>query len=158
MSEDLQAHVFLEKQLDWSPNTVVDWKNFMRDVCIGDLFSKDISHEFLPIYDCVNSEPIGGLGTIVEIDEPKLGKRKYNRRRLLTGQWVFGMFETGTNIAVMIVVPDRSLLPIIQQYILPGTTIHSDEWASYAILQYTTYVNHIVNHSQNFVEVRWWVI
>ncbi|KAI6655699.1 hypothetical protein LOD99_1839 [Oopsacas minuta] len=31
-SEDLQAHMFLEKQLDWSPNTVVDWKNFMRDV------------------------------------------------------------------------------------------------------------------------------
>ncbi|KAI6647453.1 hypothetical protein LOD99_12449 [Oopsacas minuta] len=124
-AEDIQVHMFLEKQLDWSPNTVVDWKNFMRDVCIE--------------YLIVNSEPIGGHGTIVEINESKFGKRKYNRGRPLTGQWVFGIFETGTNKAVMVVVPDRTtttLLPIIQQYILPGTTIQSDEWASYAILQH----------------------
>ncbi|KAI6654009.1 hypothetical protein LOD99_11462 [Oopsacas minuta] len=133
--------MFLEKQLDWTPNIVVDWKNFMRDVCIEDLI--------------VNSEPIGGPGTIVKIDESKFGKRKYNCGRILTGQWIFVMFETGTNKAVVVVVPDRTtvtLLPIIQQYILPGTTIHSDEWASYAILQYTTYVHHTVNHSQNLVD------
>ncbi|KAI6651235.1 hypothetical protein LOD99_5382 [Oopsacas minuta] len=55
----------------------------------------------------------------------------------------------------MVVVTNRTiatLLPIIQQYILPGTTIHSDEWASYAILQDTTYVHHTINHSQNFVD------
>ncbi|KAI6651227.1 hypothetical protein LOD99_5374 [Oopsacas minuta] len=140
-SEDIQAHMFLEKQLGWSPNTVEDCKNFTRDVCIEDLI--------------VNPEPIGGSGTIVEIDECKFRKREYNRGRLLTGQWVFGMFETGTNKAVMVVVTNRTIAtlpPIIQQYILPGTTIHSNEWASYAILQHTTYVHHTINHSQNFVD------
>ncbi|KAI6654983.1 hypothetical protein LOD99_11447 [Oopsacas minuta] len=60
-SEDIQAHKFLKKQLDWSQNTVVDWKNFMRDVCIEDLI--------------VDSEPIGKPGTIVEIDDPNSESR-----------------------------------------------------------------------------------
>jgi len=33
---------------------------------------------------------IGGNGLIVEIDETKFGRRKYNRGRLITGQWFFG--------------------------------------------------------------------
>ena len=41
----------------------------------------------------VNPELIGGVGTIVEIDESKFGK-VHNIRRLLTGQWVFGIIET----------------------------------------------------------------
>ena len=111
-SEEIQSHDFIEKHLGWSPNTVVDWKNFLRDICVEELL--------------VNPEPIGGVGTIVEIDESKFGKRKYNKRRLLTGQWVFGMVERDTDKMVMVTVPDRStatLLPIIQTFVLPGTTI-----------------------------------
>ncbi|KAI6653003.1 hypothetical protein LOD99_4080 [Oopsacas minuta] len=140
-SEDIQSHLFLEKQLQWSPNTVVCWKNFMRDVCIEDLI--------------INQEPIGGPGTVVEIDESKFGRRKYNRGRLLTGQWVFGIYEQGTDNVLMIPVPDRSgatLLPIIQRYVLPGTTIHSDEWAAYNVVPAVGYDHHTVNHSENFVD------
>ncbi|KAI6650806.1 hypothetical protein LOD99_7857 [Oopsacas minuta] len=66
----------------------------------------------------MNPQPIGGSGKIVEIDESKFGKRKYNRGRLLTGQWVFGMVERDTDDIIMVTVPDRStatLLPIIQR-------------------------------------------
>lgn len=139
--EDLQSHAFLEKQLMWSPNTVVDWKNFLRDVCMEELIA--------------NPEPLGGPGKIVEIDESKFGKRKYNRGRLLTGQWVFGIVEKDTNKVVMFSVTDRStatLLPIIQQYVLPGTTIHSDEWAAYFVLSTQGYIHETVNHSENFVD------
>jgi len=42
----------------------------------------------------INKQPqIGGNGLIVEIDEAKFGRRKYNRRRLITGQWLFGGIE-----------------------------------------------------------------
>jgi len=45
--------------------TVVDFLNFCREVCS------------VVIED--QSEPIGGVGKVVEIDESKFGKRKYNR-------------------------------------------------------------------------------
>ena len=78
----------------------------MRDVCIEQLIG--------------NSKPLGGPGKIVETDESKFGKRKYNRGRLLTGQWKFGIVEKDTDKKVMFSVPDRStatLLPIIQQWV-----------------------------------------
>ena len=68
------------------------------------------------------------------------------------------MVDTSTtpSLGYMELVPDRTattLLPIIQQHVLPGTTIHSDEWSAYRrvgslpnVSQYQT-----VNHSVNFV-------
>ncbi|KYN15984.1 hypothetical protein ALC57_11781, partial [Trachymyrmex cornetzi] len=44
----------------------------------------------------ISSESLGGEDKIVEIDEAKLRKRKYNKRRLVTGQWIFGGFERGS--------------------------------------------------------------
>lgn len=50
---------------------------------------------------------------------------------------------------------DRAtLLPIIEQFVLPGTTIHSDEWGAYmhgAIPIIPPYIHHAVNHRRNFV-------
>jgi hypothetical protein len=39
------------------------------------------------------SGKIGGPGTIVEMDESKFGKRKYNRGRRVVGKWVLGKIE-----------------------------------------------------------------
>ena len=41
-------------------------------------------------YFVEKSEPLGGIGEIVEIDESKFGKRKYHRGHRVEGQWVFG--------------------------------------------------------------------
>jgi hypothetical protein len=38
-------------------------------------------------------EKIGGNGMIVEIDESKFGKRKYNRGHRVEGVWILGMIE-----------------------------------------------------------------
>ena len=72
---------------------LVDWRNYIRDVC------KRALNE---------APPMGGPGMIVQIDETLMrGKRKYNRGRLLLGNigasagrnygnqtvgpWIFGM-------------------------------------------------------------------
>ena len=71
----------------------------------------------------VESQPIGGVGKIVEIDESKFGKRKYHRGRRVDGVWVFGGIERESR-CFMVSVEDRTaatLIPIIKQYILPGT-------------------------------------
>ena len=101
--------------------TIVDWFNFHRDVCAQ--------------YFIDNPMMLGGPGKIVEIDESKFGKRKYNQGRYKEGHWVFGGIERDTNDAFMVEVADRSantLLPIIQTYIRPGTTVFSDEWRAYS--------------------------
>ena len=54
----------------------------------------------------------------------------------------------------MLMVPDRTqetLVPIIQQYIRPGTTIWSDQWKVYRNLNKYGYIHDVVNHSKNFV-------
>ena len=38
-------------------------------------------------------EKIGGSGKLVQIDENKIGKRKYHRGHVVEGQWVFGGIE-----------------------------------------------------------------
>ncbi|CAF3281361.1 unnamed protein product [Rotaria sp. Silwood2] len=126
-----------------SPNTVVDWKNFCRDICAQYLVN--------------NPMRIGGPGHIVEIDESCFGKRKYNRGRIIREQqWVFGGIDRQTRRCFLVPVDHRdsqTLLPIINQYILPGTTILSDEWrAYYPLSNHPDFVHQTVNHSQNFVD------
>ena len=119
----------------------IDWFNFFRDVCAQYFLDHPIT--------------IGGSGTVVEIDESKFGKRKYNRGRMVDGHWVFGGIERGTTKSFMVVVDDRSaatLIPIIQRYIRPGTLIISDEWRAYSTLSSLGYTHQMVNHSQNFVD------
>ena len=54
----------------------------------------------------------------------------------------------------MIPVHDRkanTLIPIIEEYILPGTSIYSDEWASYSSIPSTTFQHLTVNYSISFI-------
>ena len=71
------------------------------------------------------------------------------------GQWVLGGVERDSNPRRFFFIPvDRrnaaTLLPIIQEYILPGTRIITDCWAAYNGLVGLGYVHDSVNHSINF--------
>ena len=84
--------------------------------------------------DC---EKIGGQGKTVEIDESKFGKRKYHRGKRVEGVWVFGGIERESRRSFFRIVEDRSaetLIPIIKEFVLPGTTIISDCWKAYSSL------------------------
>ena len=73
--------------------------------------------------------------TVVEVDEAKFGKRKYNRGRMREGHSVIGGVERGTAKVFMEVVPSRdaaTLLPIIINHVLPGTEIHTAFLCSFA--------------------------
>ena len=122
-----------------SPNTVTDWMNFCREVCME---------------VCVDeSTSLGGVGKIVEIDESMFGKRKFNRGKPMKQMWVFGGVQRDSNDSFFEVVPDRSadtLLEIIKRRILDGTTIISDCWKSYDCLKNEGYEHIAVNHSLHF--------
>ena len=71
---------------------------------------------------------VGGENVIVEIDEAKVGKRKYNRGKRVEGQWVFGGCEYGnSNNMFLVPVKDRSARTLeaeIEKWIMPHTTIY----------------------------------
>ena len=94
-------------------------------------------------------DKLGGPGTIVEIDEAKFSWQKYHRGRLIEGHWVLGYVERGIDKAFLSVVPSRdaaTLLPIVEHHVLPGTTIHMDQWRAYNDLQRIGYGHGTVNH------------
>lgn len=71
----------------------------------------------------------------------------------IEGQWEFGGVERDSSNSFSVPVEHRdqkTLLPIIQKYILPGTTIISDCWKAYSRLSDFDYTHLTVNHSKNF--------
>ena len=113
---------------------------FCREVCEVSLFERQ--------------EKIGGPGKLVQIDESKIGKRKYHRKHVVEGQWVFGGIEGDSRKSFIVTVEDRSedtLLALIKEWIAPGTTIVSDGWKAYANLSKHGYIHKTVNHSLEFV-------
>jgi len=100
---------------------------------------------------------IGGDGCIVEIDECKIGKRKYNRGRMVEGHWIIGMMERGGSGYRLEICPDNcrsadTLIPLIQKHVAEGTEIHTDLWKGYLNLSNFGYTHLTVNHSQHFVD------
>ncbi|KAH7831762.1 putative Uncharacterized transposase-like protein [Monocercomonoides exilis] len=123
--------------------TIGYWTSVVRVVCT------QIWNETMP--------KLGGPGKYVEIDEAVWRRRKYGRGRKKDLLWIFGGVErkegggAGTNF--VIIVPDRkkeTLIPIIQERILAGTTIISDEWKSYDCLKDIGYEHMTVCHKRNF--------
>ena len=102
---------------------------------------------------------IGGPGHVVQIDESAVSSAKAaanGRARQFRQRWVFGGIDKATDEAFLVEVDRRdaaTLLPIIQQHILPGSTVWSDQWAAYRQLTPVTGLPHAaVNHSLHFVD------
>ncbi len=134
-------------------HTQVDWGNFMRNICEDDIRR----------HSCiVGGFDIDANGTltpkVVEIDESILSKAKYHRGRHPRERWVFGGIERGSRACFMVEVPDRTrptLEAEIANFILPGTHIISDGWASYTDIDQIgggVYTHDVIIHDQHFVD------
>ena len=53
------------------------------------------------------SSKIGGPGIVVEVDEAKFGKQKYNRGRMVPGSWVLGGIQRGTDSCSLSLCPEN---------------------------------------------------
>ena len=130
---------YVKHRLGISHTTIMDWYNFSREVCIS------ILEKF--------SQQIGGPGKVVEIDKSKFGKRKYHKGRRVYGVCVFAGLERETKNWYFKCVSDRTantLISIIKEHILTGTTIYSDCWKAYSSLNSDDLSNLAVMH-QSFV-------
>ena len=112
-------YVFIRSELKITDKGMCDWASFCSEVLIEWCCKRD------------------GQGQIVEIDESKFGKKKCNMGRLVEGQWVFGGVCQERWECFMVPVEQqdsKTLLTIIKDRILPGTTIISDCWKAYNCL------------------------
>jgi transposase-like protein len=98
---------------------------------------------------------IGGLNIEVEVDETKLGKRKYNRGHRVDGVWIVaGVERTEDRKVFMVKVQDRTaetLLDIISRHVLPGSIVYTDMHRGYSQIETRLGLSHAtVNHSLFF--------
>lgn len=133
-------------ELNINKNTAVEWSKDIREICMVRMIDE--------------TETIGGLDEnqnpiVVEIDESIFFKRKYNRGRLRSAQWVFGAVERNSKKCFLVPVENRTketLLEIIRQRIRPGTRIISDGWRAYRdLVNDGNYEYSFVIHEDNFV-------
>lgn len=111
---------------DADTHTVVEWSNFIREICEEDLANHPI---MLGGIDEETNQP-----KEVEIDDLYFFESKYNRGRVKNGVWIFGAVERGSNLCNVTRIDSRdrdTLFRIINSWILPGTQILSDGWAAY---------------------------
>jgi transposase-like protein len=100
---------------------------------------------------------IGGPGIIVEVDETKLGRRKYHCGHRVDGVWVIvGVERTADRRVFMVPVEDRSantIREIIRAHVTPGSIVHTDGWRGYFGIDVECSVIHrTVNHQEGFID------
>lgn len=94
---------------------------------------------------------------IVEIDEMKFDRRKYERGRVMEGSWIFGAIDIATGaLRLEICLQNKrdreTLIPIIKKHIKAGSKIYLDCWKAHDCLGQEGYLS--VNHSIEFVNVK----
>ena len=115
--------------------------------------AKEIRNELMEQSD----EPLGGT---VELDETYVGGKAKNmheaQRRRLGGrgtagkQAVFGMVERRGRVVAVTVpnVATVTLMPYIQEHVIPASIVYTDEMSSYNPLRGKGYRHDQINHSE----------
>ena len=93
---------------------------------------------------------------MVELDESCFIRRKHSVSDTPDTQWVFGGIDSQTKQGFLVAVPRRdaeTLLPVIQRFIEPHTTIVSEQWAAYNSVGGDLGYKHLsVNYGYKFVD------
>jgi transposase len=97
-----------------------------------------------------SDDPLGGSGSVVEIDETLIGGVAEGMGRGYKGNkvCVVGMIERGGELITRVVSgrTQRHMQDVIVEHILPGSTITTDEFGGYARVGQWGYLHVTVNH------------
>ena len=108
-------------------------------------------HEIRKYMGALDSDdPLGGVGEIVEIDETLIGGSVSGKGSGYKGNktCVVGMLERGGELITR-VAPARhkaAMHGMINAHVLPGTTLHTDEFGGYKDIALNGYQHVTVNH------------
>jgi len=99
------------------------------------------------------AEKIGEKDHIVEIDESKFGKRKYNKGHHVEGVWILGMVDRETRKIHLVVVDKRDAATLenrIERNVADDSIIYTDCWRGYNGINAICESHETVNHSKFF--------
>ena len=127
--------------LQISKNSVTKYFQYFRELVSSMIQSENIK--------------IGGKDIIVEIDETKLARRKYNRGHRVGDVWVLvGVERTNERRVFIKVLDNRSaetLNRLIDENVELGSIVYTDMWKGYSQVHDTLGFEHgTVNHSKCF--------
>ena len=96
------------------------------------------------------------VGGEIEVDESYFGgRRKGKRGRGAGGKTpVFGLLKRGGKVYTKI-IPDaagETLMPIIQEKVIPDSIVYSDCWRGYNVLDVSEFKHYRINHSKLFAD------
>lgn len=129
------------KLIGISSNTGTEWTSFLRQ-----LLGESLEYSTMEI---------GGENIVVEIDETKMGKRKYHRGHRVDGVWVVcGVERTLEKKYFAVEVENRNsktIEEILKKYVKAGSIVYTDMWRSYnSACENLNLEHYTVNHSTNF--------
>ena len=104
-----------------------------------------------------NRGKIGGPAHVVQVDERKIGRRKFHRDRVVEGNWILRPIDVVTNEVRMTICLGNNrdaatLYDLIVEHVQLGSTIHTDYWRGYNGLGGGFAAHLTVNHPVNFVD------
>jgi hypothetical protein len=104
----------------------------------------------------MESVKIGGEGIEVEVDETKMGKRKYHKGHRVGGVWVVAGVERTPERKIFVQeVENRdeaTIQSILNTFVKPGSIVLTDCWKAYKPACEALGLEHkTVNHSQYYV-------
>lgn len=116
---------------------------------------KNVGEIAIPKYK-QSFKKLGGDNIVVEVDESKFGKRKYNRGHHVEGVWVFGVVERTEERRIFLTsVQNRksnTLIQVLKDTVEKKSIIYSDCWRGYKNIKEYFYKHCEVNHSKYFVD------
>lgn len=135
--------VSIKKMTGLSSATVASFLKNIREV---------VQKDFL-----TSKRKIGGPGIVVEIDESKFGKRKYNKGHHVEGVWVIGGVERTSERRMFAVPVARrdadTICSVVSEYVEKGSIIYTDCWKGYDQALLSLNLSHYtVNHSKSYVD------
>lgn len=126
-------------------HSIHQYYRFIRDVCSWKLLQ---DHELFKL---------SGEGHVVQVDESVITKRKYNVGRIVKQQWVLGSYDATIKLGVIMYIPNRSGLVLIQQitkFVQVGSEVWTDCWRGYSSMStlegVSPFMHKTVNHRKEF--------
>lgn len=104
----------------------------------------------------IELENQGIVGGEIEVDESYFGgTRKGKRGRGAAGKVpVFGLLKRGGRVYTKIIhnAGSDTLLPLIQEKVIPDSIVYSDCWRGYNALDVSEFKHYRINHSKLFAD------